>query len=71
MKNLGFDLNIMALTAPIHRPALNGPLDTVKKLIELGADPTVRDTMYGGNAMGWAEHGGQQAVIDYLKTVMD
>ncbi|MEI8406689.1 MULTISPECIES: ankyrin repeat domain-containing protein [unclassified Kribbella] len=71
LKNLGFDLNIMALTAPIHRPALNGHLDTVKKLIELGADPTVRDTMYGGNAMGWAEHGGQQAVIDYLKTVMD
>lgn len=71
LKNLGFDLNILALTAPIHRPALNGHLDTVKKLIELGADPTVRDTMYGGNAMGWAEHGGQQAVIDYLKTVMD
>jgi hypothetical protein len=71
LKDLGFDLNVMALTAPIHRPAINGHLDTVKKLVELGADPTIRDTMYGGNAMGWAEHGHQQAVIDYLKTVMD
>jgi hypothetical protein len=71
LKDLGFDLNVMALTAPIHRPAINGHLETVMKLIELGADPTIRDTMYGGNAMGWAEHGRQQAVIDYLKTVMD
>ncbi|TDD29446.1 ankyrin repeat domain-containing protein [Kribbella turkmenica] len=71
LKDLGFDLNILRQTTPLHRPALNGHLDTVKKLIELGADPTVRDTMYGGDAMSWAAHGRQQAVIDYLRTVMD
>jgi hypothetical protein len=67
LKNLGFDLNIVAMSAPIHRAALNGHLDTVRKLIELGADPELRDPSYGGNALGWAEHNHQQAVIDYLK----
>jgi hypothetical protein len=67
LKNLGFDLNHVAGAAPIHRAALNGHLDTVKKLIELGADPELRDPSYGGNALGWADHNHQQAVIDYLK----
>ncbi|MFI7059736.1 ankyrin repeat domain-containing protein [Kribbella sp. NPDC050124] len=67
LKNLGFDLNIMGGCAAIHQAALYGHLDTVKKLIELGADPEVRDPSYGGNALGWADHNHQQAVIDYLK----
>ena len=56
-----------AVSAPIHQAALNGHLDTVKKLIELGADPELRDPSYGGNALGWAEHNHQQAVVDYLR----
>jgi hypothetical protein len=68
LQRLGFDLNrISGGSAPIHRAAINGHLDTVKKLIELGADPEVRDPNYNGNALGWAEHNHQQAVIDYLK----
>ena len=67
LRNLGFDLDIMGGSGPIHQAAINGHLDTVKKLIELGADPERRDPSYGGNALGWAEHNHQQAVIDYLK----
>ncbi|MGW1341670.1 ankyrin repeat domain-containing protein [Kribbella sp. NPDC002412] len=67
LRNLGFDLNIMGGSAAIHQAALYGHLDTVKKLIELGSDPEQRDPSYGGNALGWAEHNHQQAVIDYLK----
>jgi ankyrin repeat protein len=67
LKNLGFDLNIVAGSAPIHRASLNGHLDTVRKLIELGADPELRDPSYGGNALSWAEHNHQQAVADYLR----
>lgn len=67
LKNLGFDLNIMAMSAPIHQAAFHGHLDTVKKLIELGADPELRDPSYGGNALGWADHNHQQAVIAYLE----
>jgi ankyrin repeat protein len=67
LQRLGFDLNVVAMSAPIHQAAINGHLDTVKKLIELGADPELRDPSYGGNALGWAEHGQQQAVADYLR----
>lgn len=67
LRNLGFDLDIMGGSAAIHQAALYGHLDTVKKLIELGADPEQRDPSYGGNALGWADHNHQQAVIDYLK----
>jgi ankyrin repeat protein len=67
LRRLGFDLNVVALSAPIHQAAIHGHLDTVKKLVELGADPELRDPSYGGNALGWAEHGQQQAVADYLR----
>jgi hypothetical protein len=40
LADLGFDVNVFALAAPLHRAALNGHLDAVKKLIQLGADPT-------------------------------
>jgi hypothetical protein len=26
-------------------------------LLELGADPTIRDALHGGSASGWARHG--------------
>jgi len=67
LQNLGFDLNVLAGSAPIHQAAINGHLDTVKKLIELGADPELRDPSYHGNAIAWAEHNHQQAVVDYLR----
>ncbi|MGW7681177.1 ankyrin repeat domain-containing protein [Kribbella sp. NPDC054772] len=67
LRNLGFDLNVMYGSAPIHRAAINGHLDTVRRLIELGADPELRDPSYNGNALSWAEHNHQQAVADYLR----
>ncbi|GAA0576171.1 ankyrin repeat domain-containing protein [Kribbella sandramycini] len=67
LSRLGFEVNHHANEAPIHRAALNGHLDTVRKLIELGADPELRDPMYGGNALSWAEHNHQDAVADYLR----
>jgi hypothetical protein len=67
LRNLGFDLNVMGRCAPIHLAAHNGHLDTVKKLIELGADPDLRDPSYGGTALSWAEHNHQEAVVAYLK----
>jgi hypothetical protein len=66
LQRLGFDLNVMRMSAAIHRAAINGHLDTVRKLVELGADPELRDPSYQGTALSWAEVGHQQAVIDYL-----
>ncbi|MET9313501.1 ankyrin repeat domain-containing protein [Kribbella sp. NPDC003505] len=68
LQRLGYDLSrISGGAAPIHRAALNGHLETVRKLVELGADPTLRDPTYHGDALSWAEHSHQQSVIDYLR----
>ncbi|MFK4083161.1 ankyrin repeat domain-containing protein [Kribbella sp. NPDC020789] len=67
LQRLGFDLNVMAGSAPIHRAALNGHLETVQRLVQLGADPELRDPSYGGDALGWAEHNHQEAVAVYLR----
>jgi ankyrin repeat protein len=69
LKELGFDLNVLGMTTPLHQAAFHGHLDTVKKLIELGADPTIEDPGYHSTPRGWAEHNQQQEVVDYLSTV--
>ncbi|HEY3512862.1 ankyrin repeat domain-containing protein [Kribbella sp. NPDC051137] len=68
LQRLGYDLTrVTQGAAPIHRAAINGHLETVRKLIELGADPEVRDPNYHGNALSWAEHNHQDAVAAFLR----
>ena len=57
------------MRTPLHMAAVNGHLDTVRKLIELGADPTVEDPYYHSTPRGWAVHDNHQDVVDYLDTV--
>lgn len=52
---------------PLHQAALVGHLDVVRTLVERGARLDIRDTLWHGTPLGWAEHGKQQAVADYLK----
>lgn len=66
LKELGFDLNVLGRTTPLHEAAFHGHLATVKELISLGADPTTRDPAYDGTPRSWAEHNHQQEVVDYL-----
>ena len=42
---------------PLHLAAQAGQEEAVDLLLELGADPTIRDAIYGGDAAGWAAHG--------------
>jgi ankyrin repeat protein len=42
----------------LHLAASNGDLDTIRALLELGADPAVEDALYHATPAGWAEHGG-------------
>jgi ankyrin repeat protein len=63
---LGFDLDVMAMGAPLHLAALHGRLDAVRTLIALGADPELRDRSYRATPLDWARHGKQQEVADYL-----
>jgi peptide-methionine (S)-S-oxide reductase len=45
-------------STPLHQAALGGHVDTVRLLLERGADRNARDTAYGGTPAEWAEHGG-------------
>jgi ankyrin repeat protein len=53
----------------IHSAAAAGVVPVVKFLIDLGADPMLRDPTYGGDAIGWAEHHDRQEMVEYLKTL--
>ena len=39
----------------LHLAAQSGKRAAVEALLELGADPTLRDELYGGDPAGWAE----------------
>ncbi len=40
----------------LHDAAANGHVEMVRVLLELGADPTVRDARFDGTPLDWAEH---------------
>jgi hypothetical protein len=51
----------------LHEAAGAGEIDAARMLIELGADPAVRDARFHATPLGWAEHFGQRAMTDYLR----
>jgi ankyrin repeat protein len=55
-------------STPLHQAALAGHLDVVRLLVERGARLDIRDTIFDGTALGWAEYGKQPAVADYLRS---
>lgn len=44
----------------LHHAVWSGSLDAVQVLVEAGADPGRRDTLYDGTPLGWAESAEQQ-----------
>ena len=54
-------------STPLHQAALSGHLAAVKLLVEHGADVSMKDIMFGGTPLGWAEHGKQDAVVQFLE----
>lgn len=57
-----------AHATPLHHAALNGHLETVRLLAERGARLDIEDTIYQSTPLGWAEHGGQTEVYEYLRS---
>jgi ankyrin repeat protein len=55
-----------AHSMPIHQAALAGHDAVVRLLVERGARTDVEDLIYHGTPLGWAEHGGQTKVVEYL-----
>lgn len=56
-----------AHATPLHQAALVGHLDVVRVLVERGARLDIRDTLWKGTPLGWAEHGEQENVAAYLR----
>src|SRR5262249_16764178 len=52
MAELHFDLNEMKRTTAMHHAAITGDLQMTKLLIELSADPLVRDTEFNSQPIG-------------------
>ena len=51
---------------PLHLAASDGKLDSLRTLLELGADPTLRDGIYDSTPRGWAEHFGERQAGELL-----
>jgi ankyrin repeat protein len=56
-------------STPLHQAALAGHLDVVRTLVEHGARLDIRDTLWHGTPLGWAEHGGKAEVAGYLRSL--
>src|SRR5207247_7751935 len=67
LAEVGFDVNLMPRGAPLHEAAYMGDLELVELLLELGADPELRDRSYDSTPLGWAEYNGQEEVAEFLR----
>ena len=69
LAELGFDVNHVERVTALHEAAWRGDLKMAQLLISLGADPMVEDEEHHSTPRGWALHGHQQDVADYLESV--
>ena len=53
-------------SSPLHQAALAGHLEVVRLLVERGARLDIRDTVHHATPLGWAEHGNQPEIAEYL-----
>jgi ankyrin repeat protein len=51
---------------PLHAAAIRGRIDAVRMLLARGANPRLREQKYEATAVGWAAHGGHEAVRDLI-----
>jgi ankyrin repeat protein len=54
-------------STPLHQAALAGHIDVVRLLVERGARLDIQDILYSGTPLEWAEHGGRDEVVAYLR----
>ena len=69
LAELGFDVNVWARITPLHQAAYDGDVAVVETLLELGADPELRDPGYQATPFGWARHARREAVMEFLRTM--
>jgi ankyrin repeat protein len=54
---------------PVHHAVWSGSLDAVKVLVNAGANLNVRDTIWNGTPLDWAEYGNRKEIVEYLKEI--
>lgn len=69
---MGVDVDAYSIVIHPHATALHqavaaGSLDAVKTLVEAGARLDIRDKIYHGTPLQWAEYGGHAAIAEYLR----
>lgn len=69
---LGVDMDAYSIVIHPHATALHqavaaGSLGAVKTLVEAGARLDIRDRIYRGTPLDWAEYGGNTAIANYLR----
>jgi len=53
---------------PLHQAIWGDHMDVVRLLVERGARLDIRDTIFEGTPLGWAEYGGKTAIAEYLRS---
>jgi len=55
-------------STPLHQAVWSGHEAVVRLLVERGARLDIKDTIYEGTPLGWAEYGGRKEIAEYLRT---
>jgi ankyrin repeat protein len=55
-------------STPLHQAVAAGHELVVRLLVERGARLDIKDTIYDGTPLGWAEYCNQPAISDYLRS---
>jgi len=56
-----------AHSTPLHQAVSSNHLDVVQLFVERGAKLDIRDTIWDGTPLGWAEYGGRKEIAEYLR----
>ncbi len=54
-------------STPLHQAVWSGHDAVVRLLVERGARLDMKDTIYEGTPLGWAEYGGRTEIAEYLR----
>lgn len=60
-----------AHATPLHNAVAARSLETVRALVDAGASAKIRDKIWRGTALEWAEHLGERETVAYLRGRMD
>jgi len=55
---------------PLHQAVWSDRLDVVRLLVERGARCDIKDTIFDGTPLDWANYGGKSAIAEYLRSAL-